>query len=61
LGGDLRVDLADLRFVDVVGMRALRRQPARRLSIAGASEPVRRLLALMGWDTDPQIEVLATA
>jgi ABC-type transporter Mla MlaB component len=61
LAGDLRVDLADLRFVDVVGMRALRTQPARRLSIAGASQPVRRLLALMGWDTDPQIEVLATA
>jgi ABC-type transporter Mla MlaB component len=61
LGGDLRVDLADLRFVDVVGMRALRTQAAQRLSIAGASEPVRRLLALMGWDTDPQIEVLATA
>jgi anti-anti-sigma regulatory factor len=61
LGGDLHVDLTDLRFVDVVGMRALRTQPARRLSIAGASEPVRRLLALMGWDTDPQIEVLATA
>jgi hypothetical protein len=39
----------------------LRTQPAQRLNIAGASEPVRRLLALMGWDTDPQIEVLAAA
>jgi ABC-type transporter Mla MlaB component len=59
--GNLRLDLADLRFVDVVGMRALRGKAWQALSIAGASEPVRRLLSLMGWDTDPDVEVLDTA
>ena len=61
LDRELRLDLADLRFVDVAGMRALRPKIGQLLSIAGASEPVRRLLSLMGWDTDPAIQVLESA
>jgi ABC-type transporter Mla MlaB component len=55
--GELRLDLADLEFVDVSGMRALRGHKGQPLSITGASEPVRRLLGLLAWDTDPDVEV----
>jgi anti-anti-sigma regulatory factor len=59
--GRLRLDLEDLDFVDVAGMRALRGRTAQPLTIVGASESVRRLLALLAWDTDPGVEVLAAA
>ena len=57
--GLLRVDLADVEFADVAGMRALRGGRPRRLMIAGASDPVRRLVGLLGWDTDPGVVVAA--
>jgi anti-anti-sigma regulatory factor len=53
----LRLDLADLSFVDVAGMRALRVREGRPLSIEAASAAVRRLVALLGWDTDPIVQV----
>ena len=54
--GSLALDLADLHFVDVVGMRELRGRPAERsIAIFAASEAVRRLSDLMGWDTDPEV------
>jgi len=56
--GPLRLDLADLSYVDVAGMRALRGRRGRRLTIAPASDAVRRLLALLAWDTDPEIELV---
>ena len=56
--GERRFDLADVTFVDVAGMRALRGRPDRTLTITAASEPVQWLLALLAWDTDPRIEVL---
>jgi ABC-type transporter Mla MlaB component len=56
--GPLRLDLADLSYVDVAGMRALRGRTGQRLTICPASDAVRRLLALLAWDTDPEIEVL---
>jgi anti-anti-sigma regulatory factor len=56
--GPLRVDLADLSYVDVAGMRALRAHPGQRLTISPASDAVRRLLALLAWDTDPDVELL---
>jgi ABC-type transporter Mla MlaB component len=55
--GALRVDLADIVFADVAGMRALRAGPHGRLTIADASEPVLRLVGLLGWDTDPAVRV----
>jgi ABC-type transporter Mla MlaB component len=54
--GLLALDLADLHFVDVVGMQELRGRPAERsIAIVAASEAVRRLSDLMGWDTDPGV------
>jgi hypothetical protein len=56
LCGSLALDLADLHYVDVVGMRELRGQPGERsIAIVAASEAVRRLSDLMGWDTDPEV------
>jgi len=57
--GPLRVDLADVAFADVAGMRALRGSRHQQLTIADASEPVRRLVGLLGWDTDPGVLVAA--
>jgi anti-anti-sigma regulatory factor len=59
--GPLRLDLADLQFVDVAGMRALRGRTGQRVTIIPASAAVTRLLVLMGWDTDPAIEILEPA
>ena len=56
--GPLRLDLADLSYIDVAGMRALRGAAGRRLVITSASDPVRRLLALLAWDTDPEVELV---
>ena len=56
--GPLRLDLADLTYVDVAGMRALRGRKRQRVTIIPASDAVRRLLALLAWDTDPTIELV---
>jgi anti-anti-sigma regulatory factor len=54
--GSLALDLADLHFVDVAGMRVLRGRPDERsIAIVAASEAVRRLSDLMAWDTDPGV------
>ena len=55
--GPRRVDAADLEFVDVAGIRALRGRQDEHLTIAAASRAVRRLVDLLGWDTDPAVEV----
>jgi ABC-type transporter Mla MlaB component len=56
--GRLDLDVADLSFVDVAGLRALRGRTGQRLRIAGASQTVRRLLGLLAWDTDPGVEIV---
>jgi ABC-type transporter Mla MlaB component len=56
--GTLRFDLADLTHVDVSGMRALRGRKGQPVTITAASGAVDRLLSLVGWDTDPDIEVI---
>jgi hypothetical protein len=55
--GPRRVDVADLDFVDVTGLRALRGRRGEHLVIAAASDAVHRLVGLLGWDTDPAVEV----
>jgi hypothetical protein len=47
--GPLRLDLADLTFIDLAGLRALR-HPAGPPRITAASRPVRRLIDLLAWD-----------
>jgi ABC-type transporter Mla MlaB component len=54
-----RVDAADLEYIDVAGMRALRGGSGAAIEISAASDAVRRLVALLGWDTDPAVEVVA--
>jgi anti-anti-sigma regulatory factor len=54
--GSLALDLADLHFVDVAGIRELRGRPEERsIAIVAASEAVRRVSDLMGWQTDPGV------
>jgi ABC-type transporter Mla MlaB component len=55
--GDLQLDLADLRFVDVAGMRALRGRKGQRLRIIAASHAVETMVRLLAWDSDPAIEM----
>jgi ABC-type transporter Mla MlaB component len=55
----LQVDLADLSFIDVAGLRALRGGATGGLTICAASQPVRRLVELLAWDTDPAVRVSA--
>ena len=57
--GPLSLDLDDLTYVDVTGMRALRGRKGQPLTIHAASDAVRRLAELLAWDTDPDVEVLA--
>jgi hypothetical protein len=57
--GPLYLDLADLDFVDVTGMRTLRGHKGQPLTISGASAPVQRMLRMLAWDTDPDVELLA--
>jgi ABC-type transporter Mla MlaB component len=56
--GPLRLDLADLQFIDVAGIRALRGRTHQAITIVDASPPARRLMELVAWDTDPAIEIL---
>jgi len=56
--GERRLDLADVSYVDVSGMRALRGRADRSLTIAGAAHPVRELVALLAWDADPAVAVV---
>jgi hypothetical protein len=39
-------------------MRALRGRKRQQVTITPASDAVRRLLALLAWDTDPAIELV---
>ncbi|GAA3230067.1 STAS domain-containing protein [Nonomuraea helvata] len=55
---DIRLDLGELAFIDVSGLRvivaaAARLSPPRRLILDPASPAVRRLLAVTGWDSTP--------
>jgi anti-anti-sigma factor len=55
--GPICLDLADLDFVDVAGLRALRGTKDRPIAIAGPSDAVLRLVTMLGWDSDPGVEI----
>jgi anti-anti-sigma factor len=55
--GPICLDLAELEFVDVAGLRALRGTKHRAITIAAPSEAVLRLVGLLGWDSDPDVEL----
>ena len=55
--GPICVDLADLEFVDVAGLRALRGTHGHPIAIAAPSDAVLRLVGMLGWDSDPGVEL----
>ncbi|HVF80094.1 MAG TPA: TetR family transcriptional regulator [Solirubrobacteraceae bacterium] len=55
--GPIRLDLADLDFVDVAGLRALRGTRQHPITIADPSDAVLHLIGLLGWDSDPAVEL----
>jgi anti-anti-sigma factor len=55
--GPIFVDLAGLDFVDVAGLRALRGTKHHPITIATPSESVQRLIGMLGWDSDPGVEL----
>jgi ABC-type transporter Mla MlaB component len=55
--GVRRLDLDDVNYADVAGMRALRGRSGQRLTITGASPAVLRLAALLAWDRDPLVTI----
>jgi hypothetical protein len=54
---EMRLDLADIDFIDVAGLRSLRGAGGRALKIEHASDAVVKLLALLGWGTRLNIDV----
>jgi anti-anti-sigma factor len=61
-GGDLDVDIAEVSFLDIAGLRALVETAqdlgsSRALAIRGARPLVRRVLELTGWDDMPNLRV----
>jgi anti-anti-sigma factor len=55
--GPICLDLSDLEFVDVAGLRALRGTKHHPITIAAPSDAVLRLVDLLGWDADPGVEL----
>ena len=53
----IRLDLAELEFVDVAGLRALRGTANHPITITAPSDAVLRLVDLLGWDSDPGVDV----
>ena len=55
--GPICLVLADLAFVDVAGLRALRGTKHHPITIAAPSGAVLRLIDLLGWDADSGVEL----
>lgn len=56
--GDLVLDLSELSFMDVAGLRLLvstaqRLEPGRTLTVLRLAPHLRRILALVNWDKTP--------
>jgi ABC-type transporter Mla MlaB component len=61
-GEDLHVDLSQLEFIDVAGLRLLtdtarRMPPGQYLILDGAAPYLRRILTLVGWDQTPGLKI----
>jgi anti-anti-sigma regulatory factor len=55
---DLRIDLGELEFIDVAGVRAIVRtaaglEPGRRLIIERLAPGLRKVFGIVGWDRTP--------
>ena len=61
LDGDVRLDLADLRFVDLAGLQALRGTTRRPVTVVAASQQVQRLMRLVAFGAAPGVHILADA
>ena len=59
--GPICLDLAELEFVDVAGLRALRGTHDQPITITAPSAAVRRLIDVLGWDSDPGVELRLAA
>ncbi|MGC0414661.1 anti-sigma factor antagonist [Embleya sp. AB8] len=63
-GGDIRVDVSKLVFIDVAGLRVFVDQAGTlsrrggRLILVGASRQMSRVLALCGWDVVPGLSLV---
>jgi len=63
-GGDIRIDVAKLAFIDVAGLRVFVDQAGTssrrggRLILVGASRQMLRVLALCGWDSVPGLTLI---
>lgn len=60
---DIHLDLSDLTFIDVAGVRlivvaAARLSPGHELILGPVSPVVRRLLMLTGWEDAPGLRIL---
>lgn len=51
------LDLSELEFVDVAGLRALRGTQQHPIAIAAPSDAVLRLVGMLGWDADPDVQL----
>jgi anti-anti-sigma factor len=58
--GPIRLDLADLEFVDVAGLRALRGTQDQPITITAPSDAALRVIGLLGWDSDPGVQIRPT-
>ena len=59
--GPIRLNLAELEFADVAGLRALRGSKSHPIAIVAPSEAVLRLVGILGWDSDPDVIVQPVA
>ena len=55
---DIRLDLRELEFIDIAGVRAIVRTaaalpPGRRLLVARLADGLRKVFAVAGWDRTP--------
>jgi anti-anti-sigma regulatory factor len=60
--GDVHIDLGEVEFCDLAGLRAIVTlacspggDPARRVTLHAAPRRVRRILQILGWDVMPGV------